>query len=142
MIYLIVSLLFFVLGFAAASYLFQRHYRNYIFQFQEQESLLLNKELELKESKEALQEIMYLSHHQGTSPRSKRIRGLTGLGFMVVARLFNYLELLSKPNHQEYSRLAMAENKELLKYLKLIESEALQLEQDAMDKVKKFEDMQ
>lgn len=147
--YLIVSLISLLCGFAGAAFLFRRHYRNTHSQFQEYELMLMEKEklltaseLNLKEKTEALQKIMYRTHHHGINPVCKRIRGLTNLSLMAVSRLFNFLEILSKPNHQEYSKLAMAENTEILNYLKLINSEALTLENDTLNKVKEFEHLQ
>lgn len=135
MSYLIVSLVSFVCGCAGAAYLFRRNHRNSISRYQALES-------QLQEGREALQEIMYLTHHQGINPICKRIRGLSTLGLMVSARLMNYLDLLSKPHHQEYSKLAMHESQEILKYFKLIENEAKDLETDTLNKIKEFEHLQ
>ncbi|MGL6121688.1 MAG: hypothetical protein ACRC1W_01365 [Shewanella sp.] len=135
MSYWIVSLISLLSGFAGAAYLFSRYHLKYSSHYHRQA-------LQLKESKEALQKIMYRTHHHGINPISKRIRGLSGLGMMGSARLMNYLEMLSKPNHQKYSKLAMAESLEIMRYLKLIEKQALDLENDVLSNIKEFEHLQ
>lgn len=141
-LFLITALIFMFIGFAVSTFLFRRKYQNSVQAFQQFEYKLRQKEAELNLSKEALQTIMYRTHHHGINPISKRIRGLCNLCLLGSQRLFNYLDLLSRPNHQGYSKLAMQENTELLNYLKLIESEALTLENDTLNKVKEFEHLQ
>lgn len=141
-LFLITALTFMLLGFAVSTFLFRRKYQTSVIAFQQFEQKLKQKETELNLRKEALQTIMYRTHHQGINPISKRIRGLCNLCLLANLRLFNFLDQLSKPNHQGYSKLAMEENTEILNYLKLIESEALTLENDTLDKVKEFEYLQ
>jgi hypothetical protein len=73
MYYLIVSVAFLFAGFAAATYLFRRHYKNYHFQ--------------IEQRREALRTIMYRTHHHGVNPVCKRIRGISGLGILITKQL-------------------------------------------------------
>jgi hypothetical protein len=129
-------------GFLMAVYLVRRHYRKYVSRFLERESHYRRQEELLKESKEALREIMYRTHHHGLNPRAKTTRGLSGLGLLASGRLMNFLELLSRPNHHRYSKLAMLESKEIMMCFRMIESEMLQLEHETLNDVKEFEHLQ
>jgi hypothetical protein len=140
--YLITSLIFLLAGFAGAAFLFRRKYQNSVQIFIQYEQRLKQKEEELELRKKALQTIMYRTHHHGINPISKRIRGLCNLGLLASLRVFNFLEQLSKPNHQGFSKLAMEDNKEVLNSLREIEKQALTLETDTLDKVKEFEHLQ
>jgi hypothetical protein len=133
--YLIVSLTSLLFGFAGAAFLFKRHYRN-------TEHRYMQYEQELERQREAIRTIMYRTHHNGINPISKRIRGLCTLGFMVSDRLLNFLNLLSKPHHQGYSKLAIAESNEIRSFFRLIEQQALGLETETLDNVKEFEHLQ
>lgn len=80
---------------------------------------------ELKESKQALREIMYQTHHLGINPIAKRIRGLCLLGKRLATNLS------PSPEAEEVQTL-----------FETIESQALSLENDTLDKVKEFEHLQ
>lgn len=140
--YLICSVISLLAGFAGAAFLFRRKYQNSVHLFYQYEVRLRQKEDELELRKKALQTIMYRTHHHGINPISKRIRGLCNLGLLASLRVFNFLEQLSKPNHQGYGKLAMEDNKEVMDSLRQIEKQALTLETDTLDKVKEFEYLQ
>lgn len=140
--YLINALIFLLIGFSCTGFLFRRRYRNTVSRFQEYELKLAQKEAELLVRKEALQLIIYRTHHMQSNPVCKRIRGLSSLGLLAVSRNFRLLELLSKPHHHGYSKLAMEENKEILTALLLINCEAKALEEEAINNVKEFEHLQ
>lgn len=80
---------------------------------------------QLEESKAAVREMMYQTHHQGINPISKRIRGLCQLATKL---------LKAAPRSEQCDESVM-----LIEY---IEREALTLERDTLDKVKQFEHLQ
>jgi hypothetical protein len=161
--YSIVSLISMLLAFAIAGFLNHRknaswsiQAQEYVLQLQTKEAVLRKQAIDLelqgkqlnlqdaklKERTEAIRTMMYRTHHLEVNPICKRIRGLSGLGIMASSRLFNFCEQLSKPGHQEFSKLAMAENKEILECFRKIGSQALELETDNLNNVKEFEHLQ
>lgn len=80
---------------------------------------------QLEESKEAVRTMMYQTHHLGINPVAKRIRGLCLLGKRISDDLYQSPEVV-----------------EISMLLETIESQALTLENDTLDKVKEFEHLQ
>jgi hypothetical protein len=110
MLYLIVSLISLFAGFAGARYLVRRHHSNVLFQMQQQA--------------EALRTIMYRTHHHGVNPICKRIRGITGLGRILI------------------KRSPASSDQEINMILDMIDNQALELETEMLNKVKEFEHLQ
>lgn len=84
-----------------------------------------NYHFQIEQRKEAIRTILYRTHHNGVNPGCKRIRGITVIGALVTMRL---------PQ--------CAEREEILKFLKMIETEAMNLETDVLNNVKEFEHLQ
>lgn len=111
---LIISVISFVLGSLGAGYFFRRHQHKNELRFIQQEK-------EIQERKEALERIMYRTHHHGINPIAKRIRGACS-----VMRLIN---------NQEGQQ-------ERLFWLNQIEQCAFTMETDVLNTVKEFEHLQ
>ena len=79
-----------------------------------------NARKEVEESKAAVRAIMYQTHHHGINPIAKRIRGLCLLG----------------------KRLSHSTDDEVSTLFETIEAQALNLENDTLEKVKQFEHLQ
>lgn len=88
--------------------------RHYIISEQE----FSRQQQEIESRKRALQEIMYRTHHEGINPIAKRIRGLCQLGYLT------------------------EDKAEILRFLKVIEDQALTMETDVLNTIKEFEHLQ
>lgn len=109
--YLIASCFSFVSGCLAAGYFFHLHQKGNEQRFMEQEK-------ELQSRKDALQELIYRTHHHGINPISKRIRGACAV-----------IRLTPSKEEQSY-------------WLTVIENEALTMETDVLNNIKEFEHLQ
>jgi len=116
MVYLIVLLVGMLMGLITGKILYRHHYRK--------------AKAQLEESKSAVREMMYQTHHQGINPIAKRIRGLCQL----LSKLLDQAE----KKFPALSPLLV----EMFLLIETIEREALTLEKDVLDKVKKFEHLQ
>ncbi len=105
MYFLLVLLAGMLMGLIIGQRLFSRYYRE--------------ARREVEESKSAVRQIMYQTHHEGINPIAKRIRGLCLLGKKI------------SPSDSEVHTL-----------FETIEAQALNLENDTLEKVKQFEHLQ
>ena len=78
---------------------------------------------QIAHQKEALRTIMYQTHHEGINPICKRIRGITTLAL---------LSMKKSPGCSP----------DIALYFQMIETEAMNLENDTLNKVKDFEHLQ
>lgn len=143
--YLIYATLFALslfLGALTTAVIFRRHLKKSFIHSQELASTLVQKADEIKEQRAALQEMIYQFHHYGLNPKCKRLRGISDLGLRPIKVLRQNLELLSRPHHHKYAKMAIKEVDEIeIWWTKSIQV-CLEIEKEVIDSANKFNHLQ
>lgn len=138
----IISVLSLLTGFSIAGTIFRRHLQNTSKRSQALSLVLEDKAAQIKEQKKALQELIYQFHHSGLNPKCKRLRGISDLGLRPIKVLKENLELLSRPNHHGYAKLALKEVLEMETWWKTSIQVCIDIEKEVLDSANKFNHLQ